>query len=211
MSQLRRQSRQRPILSSKWIGLVGLLVLIGLIIGFVILRSSGRPMESGPRFPTHFHPLTLTSGKPVTIARGPRLTIVMLMASWCLYCAYEDKYVWPHIARSFPGVKVDVIDVSQNGGIGVPGPQSPAFTGHDNIGLKLGVLGMRKTMITYRQRFDLHKPAVNVYVDPSARGYWHVTSFPTLLFVNSAGRIVHRTNGALPYPAMAALISSLEH
>lgn len=210
MAQVRRRPNRYFHTSPwTWLGLMGLGALL-VIVGFFVLRSNRQPIQSGPQFPTHFRPRLVTSGKPALIARGHRLTVVMLMASWCLYCAYEDKYVWPHIVRSFPGVQIDIIDISSKGGIGVPGPRHPAFTGHDNVGPTITIAGMRKTMVTYRQQFGLKNRAVDVYVDPTAGGYWHVTSFPTLLFVNPAGRVVNRTNGALPYPQMAALISSLE-
>lgn len=50
------------------------------------------------------------------------------------YCAYEHQYVWPTIAKAPPGVQIDIVDASTHGGIGDPGPRSPALTGVDNLG-----------------------------------------------------------------------------
>jgi hypothetical protein len=135
----------------------------------------------------------------------------MLMASWCLYCAYEDKYVWPQVAQSLPGMAVNLIDVSPQGGIGDPGPSTPAFTGHDNVGPPITVTGMRHTMLTYQRQFRLHEPNIHIFVDSTGISYWHVTTFPTFLFVNATGHLVQRINGALTASQLITLMHRLAH
>ena len=201
---------QRPF-SWKPVTIV-ILAVVALIGGYVGLSFQKPPHRvSGPRFPSTFRPLMLTSGAPASIVKGRHMTIVMLMASWCLYCAYEDKYVWARVTRSLPGVEINIVDVSSHGGIADPGPQFPPFSGHDNRGSLRSLAGIRQTMTAYRQRLGLDHPHIHIFVDPAGIKYWHVTSFPTLLFVNSAGQLVHRVNGALTDKQMTTLITSLEH
>ena len=201
-----------------WIG-VSILAIAVLVVGYLGLAPAGSSPQSSPPastvkatlFPPSYRVTALTSGQQVAVVRGPRLTVIMLMASWCLYCAYEDKYVWPQVIRSIPGVEVNIVDVSRNGGIGDPGPQSPAFSGHDNVGPHISVAGMRQTMLTYQKQFDLHAPNLHIFVDPTGLTYWHMTTYPTFLFVNGTGHIVDRVNGALTRSQLTTIIHRLEH
>ena len=119
------------------------------------------------------------------------------MASWCLYCGYEDKWVLPVLAKT-PGVVIDVVDVSPHGGIANPGPQSPPFSGHDGTGGSLTTAGMAQTMQQYVQSFGtLNAPNVHVYVAPATtRRIWAVQQFPTLAFIGPAGRVAVLPAGA---------------
>lgn len=136
-------------------------------------------------------------GQRTTLARGSKGTVIMAMASWCLYCAYEDKYVLPALAKT-PGVVVDIIDVSPQGGIGDPGPATPAFSGHDGTGGALSVAGMESTMRQYMKTFGtLSAPNIHVYVAPSVtQTVWNIQSFPTLAFVNGKGAVSVSPAGA---------------
>jgi hypothetical protein len=138
------------------------------------------------------------SGHPTTLARGSRATVVMAMASWCLYCGYEDKWVWPQIVKT-PGVTIDVVDVSPQGGIADPGPRSPAFSGHDGSGGSLTVAGMETVMTQYKKTFGtLNAPNIHIYIAPSAtQQAWNIQSFPTIAWVNAAGRIAQAAPGAM--------------
>lgn len=147
----------------------------------------------------------ISTGKPSHLVEGSHVTVVMLMASWCLYCAYVDKYVWPSLIHT-PGLSVDIVDVSPQGGIGDPGPKSPPFSGHDNPAGSLSAQGMRTTMQQYVKRFDLHYPNLHVYTDPSGQSYWGLQYFPTILFVNRQGQ-VKRVNGALTLPQAKSLLA----
>ena len=137
-------------------------------------------------------------GYPASLARGRRATIVMAMASWCLYCAYEDKYVIPRLAQT-PGVVIDIVDVSSKGGIGDPGPQFPAFTGHDGHGSALNVAGMVQTMAQYTQKFGtLSAPNIHVYAaTPATQKAWHVTTYPSMAFIRATGMVASAPPGAL--------------
>lgn len=196
----------------------GILIVIVAVValtvgytGFGALKHPSSSVARDPLFPSDYRVTTLSSDKQVAIARGHHLTVVMLMASWCLYCAYEDKYVWPQVIRTDPGMTINIVDVSQYGGIGAPGPQSPPFTGHDNVGPAITVLGMRRTMQQYQARYGLHEPQIHVFIDPTGLTYWNATTFPTLLFINSSGHLVERINGALPPQRMLQVIYQLGH
>ena len=201
-----------------WV-LVGVLAAAVLVAGYAGIGNTPSNNATNPvpgihhkapatRFPAGYRAYALKTGSLTHLKRGSRLTVVMLMASWCLYCAYDDKYVWPTIIHT-PGLQLDIIDVSPYSGIGNPGPESPAFTGHDNPGPKVGVAGMRTTMSAYVRQFGLQYSNVNVYVDPTGMQYWSVQDFPTVLFVNQKGQLVERVNGALTQSSAQRLVKSL--
>jgi len=143
-------------------------------------------------------PVESLSGKTTTLAQGAKGTVIITMASWCLYCAYEDKWVMPVLAQT-PGVVVDIVDVSPQGGIGDPGPQSPVFSGHDGTGGSLTVAQMETTMAAYKKTFGtLNAANIHVYVAPTAtQTAWNVQSFPTMGFMNAQGKVVVAPGGAL--------------
>lgn len=142
-------------------------------------------------------PLETLTGHQTTLAQGSKGTVIMAMASWCLYCGYEDKWVLPALAKT-PGVVVDIVDVSPQGGIANPGPQSPAFSGHDGQGGPLTVAGMESTMQQYKKAFGtLNASNIHVYVAPQAtQSAWNIQSFPTLAFTNGSGKVVVAPGGA---------------
>lgn len=138
------------------------------------------------------------SGHATPLARGPKATVVMAMASWCRYCGYEDKWVLPQLAKT-PGVAIDIVDVSPQGGIAVPGPENPPFSGHDGQGGPLTVVGMEQVMRQYVQTFGtLNAPNVHVYVAPqTTQTAWNIQSFPTLAFLGANGQVVGAPDEAL--------------
>lgn len=152
--------------------------------------AGGSPFTIGAAFPFSSTTVDTLSGQPTTLARGSRATVVLAMASWCLFCAYEDKYVMPVLAKT-PGVVIDVVDVSPQGGIGDPGPENPPFTGHDNVGGPITVAGMEQTMQEYVKTFGtLSASNIHVYVAPTAtQDAWNITSFPTMAFINAHGQV----------------------
>ena len=137
------------------------------------------------------------SGHATALARGPKATVVMAMASWCRYCGYEDKWVLPQLAKT-PGVAIDVVDVSPQGGIADPGPQNPPFSGHDGQGGPLTVAGMETTMQYYVTTFGtLSASNIHVYVAPqTTQSAWNIQSFPTLAFLGANGTVAVAPNGA---------------
>lgn len=96
-----------------WVGSVGMAIII-LIVGWkgIVANRHDIPAATSSNsrattlFPKSYRVVALQSGAFVPIVRGRRITVVMFMASWCLYCAYEDKYVWPAIVRATPGLQV---------------------------------------------------------------------------------------------------------
>lgn len=171
--------------------------------------SSSTAFTLGHVFPFASQVMTL-SGQPTTLAHGSKATIVMGMASWCKFCAYEDKYVIPAIAKT-PGIAIDVVDVSPKGGIAQPGPENPAFTGLDGTGGPLTVAGMEQTMSRYVQNYGtLSAPNVHVYVASSAtQTAWAVKEFPSFAFVNAAGRVMAAPAGGQTLSAVQSLLKTV--
>lgn len=145
----------------------------------------------------HFQAEMVSSGQIRPMIRGSKVTVVMLMASWCKYCAYDNRYVWPAISRMGSDVQINMVDVSAHGGIGDPGPINPEFMGKDHFGPPLGITGMRRLMQRYVQQFGINEGNIHVFVNPDGMSVWHVTAFPTTLFFDSDGRLLARENGGL--------------
>ena len=201
--------------SYRWLYITGAIVVIVLVIVLVIVwigiqahRNTHKPVadQAGPpvtrlslnlgqTFPWQYKPYAL-DGQRHPVQRGNRATIVVMMASWCKFCAYDDKYVWPVLAKT-PGVTVDIIDVSPNAGIGNPGPFSPPFSGTDHIGNPINRAGMIAVMREYRAQFHLTQPNVAVYVDHQGLARWPIKYFPTVVFINQKGVISKISNGGL--------------
>ena len=141
--------------------------------------------------------VTTLQGQATTLAQGSKGTVVVAMASWCLFCGYEDKWVLPQLAKT-PGVAIDVVDVSPQGGIADPGPQNPPFSGHDGQGGPLTVAGMETTMQYYVTTFGtLSASNIHVYVAPqTTQSAWNIQSFPTLAFLGANGTVAVAPNGA---------------
>ncbi len=206
-----------------WWLIVGILAVGVLYVGY---RGSGthngtknsfsgqkmvplhEPKRPAHGFPWKYQAYALSSGKPAHLVRGSKITVVMLMASWCMYCAYVDRYVWPAVLHT-PGLQLNIVDVSTNGGIGDPGPKQPPFTGHDNKMGTIGAGGMLDVMKTYVRQFQLTQPNVHVLVDPQGLSYWSVQTYPTLLFLNSKGQLVKRVNRAMTIPQAKSVIQQV--
>lgn len=202
-------------------GLVGVLAILALALGYKSLGpkvpnaapSGNPPAIHEPALPSSgftwaYRAYDLKTGHPQYFTRGKRVTVVMLMASWCLYCAYVDKYVWPTVIHT-PGLALNLVDVSSNGGIGNPGPKAPAFSGHDNVGSVVNVAGMRRIMHRYINRFHLTQPNVHVFVEPAGMKYWSVKYFPTILFVSATGKVTRVNGGITPSQAQSIIAGIL--
>lgn len=200
----RRQKR-----SYRWLYITG--AVIALVIGWIEIQAlhnthklvadrSGRPvarlsLHLSQTFPWQYKPYAL-DGQRRLLIRGKRATIVVLMASWCKFCAYDDKYVWPVLAKT-PGVTVNIIDVAPEAGIGNPGPFSPPFSGTDHIGNPVNRQGMIAVMREYQAEFHLTQPNVAIYVDRQGLSRWPIKYFPTVIFINRQGTISKISNGGL--------------
>lgn len=204
-----------------WV-VVGVAAVAVLFFGYRGLtpRSPSTPSGSTPKiaepalpstgFTWQYRAYRLGSLKPSHLARGSQVTVVMLMASWCLYCAYEDKYVWPTILHT-KGLALDIVDVSTYSGIGDPGPKEPAFTGQDHPGPLVGAAGMNQTMEKYVKQFGLKASNIHVYVDPQGLRYWSVTNFPTILLLNRHGQLITRIQGALPLNRAQSVVQQVSN
>lgn len=219
-------NRRQPVIPnsgrSRWWGwvVVGVLAVAALVLGYRSLGPTSQNTAKGDPAPIHepalpqsgftwqYRAYALHSGRPTYFTRGKKVTVVMLMASWCLYCAYVDKYVWPSVIHT-PGLDLNLVDVSSNSGIGDPGPQTPAFSGHDNQGPVVGVSGMRSVMNRYVKRFDLTASNIQVFVEPAGLQYWRVQYFPTILFLNAKGQLIKRVSGGITSAQAHAIISSI--
>lgn len=205
--------------SSAWIWAVGGVTAAFVVVaGYLGIGNTGQPanqsltpiVQQAPKngFSWAYKAYSLDTGKPAHLARGSHITVVMLMASWCLYCAYDDKYVWPQIIHT-KGLTLDIVDVSPYGGIGDPGPQQPPFSGHDNQGSSIGGKGMIRTMRTYVRQFGLTAGNIHVYVDPQGMSNWTIQDFPTILLMNQQGTLKEKINGAVTIPEAKQLIHKL--
>lgn len=153
-------------------------------------------------------PVETLAGKTTTLAHGTHGTAVIVMASWCLYCGYEDRYVIPQMVKAFPQLTIDVVDVSPQGGIADPGPITPPFHGHDGTGGPLTPTGMLTTMEHYAKIYQIPS-SVHVYVAPSAtQSAWQVQSFPTWVFADGQGTITHVAAGAFTVAAMNSTVAT---
>jgi hypothetical protein len=130
----------------------------------------------------------------------------MAMATWCHFCGYEDRWVWPAILHRTPGVTVDLVDVSPAGGIANPGPFRPPFSGTDGSGRPTTETGMERALRTYVQVYHL-PPRMHAYVAQHPRqAPWNVAAFPTVWAINAHGTVVAHHVGALTRSAMQAWI-----
>ena len=204
-----------------WV-VVGVAALLVLFFGYRGLNPSSpsspsrtaakiaEPALPASGFTWQYRAYRLGSLAPSQLARGSRVTVVMLMASWCLYCAYDDKYVWPTILNT-KGLTLDIVDVSTYSGIGDPGPKHPAFTGQDHPGPVVGVAGMNRTMEKYVSQFHLKASNIHVYLDPQGLKYWSVSTFPTILLINRHGQLAARVEGALTASRAKSVIQQVSN
>lgn len=152
--------------------------------------------------------LTTLSGQSTHLARGTHGTIVMAMATWCLFCGYENKWVWPSLAQAHPHWAIDLVDVSPQGGIADPGPESPPFHGQDGIGGPLTVAQMRSVMSQYVHTYGIKAPNIHVYVAPTAtQSAWQIRSFPTIYVIDAQGVVQQTTPGAVTASQATALFA----
>ena len=181
-----------------------LLIMASTFVASTAFLIAARPVP--PAFPWTTALRTETN-QVVHLARGKRATIIMAMASWCHFCAYEDRWVLPVVIHT-PGVAIDIVDVSPFRGIAQPGPKAPAFSGIDGVTHPASVRQMEATMRRYRQRYHL-PPSIHVLIAPSAvQKTWHVPGFPDFWFANAKGHVTQHIQHALTLPLMR---TALQH
>lgn len=197
-----------PALRRRWLALPAAVALLGG--GAAVLFLRGTPPASATAStrtagaPTLHHPFPFAAtvrsvaNRPARFAQGTRGTVVMAMATWCHFCAYDDRWVWPVIAKT-PGVAIDLVNVSPYGGIARPGPRTPAFSGSDGTLARTSLAGMAATFRRYARIYGLTRdPNVHLYVAQTpTQTAWHVQAFPGIWLVNARGVTVSYTPGAI--------------
>jgi len=182
--------------------------LLGLSLGASFPTALARP-QVHHRFPWATV-LRSDTNHPELLARGKRLTIVMAMASWCHFCGYEDRWVWPTIIHT-PGVAIDLVDVSPAEGVANPGPKNPPFSGTDGSGQPTTVRGMETAMQHYIRAYHL-PPSIHVYIAPTAVQHrWQVDEFPTIWFVGATGYVQSLRQGAWTLAQAATAVRQALH
>jgi hypothetical protein len=110
-----------------------------------------------------------------------------------------------------PGVAVDVVDVSPQGGIANPGPENPPFSGHDGTGGSETVQQMEQNLIQYARTYGSLGQA-HLFVAPtSVQTQWAISSFPTIVFVGANGVIRTVSQGAFTIPQGLSEAEALFH
>lgn len=189
--------------------MVGALVLLGLLALVGLLSQRPTPtrtarktvsvkklnLNPGSFFATQYSPYAL-NGHTASLVYGKKATIVVFMASWCKFCAYDDAYVWPKLATT-SGVVVDIVDVSPYNGIGSPGPESPPWQGVDGKPHSVNRQGMIRVMQQYVHKFPLTGASIHVFVDHKGLQRWPIKSFPTSVYLDSRQKIVRVATGGL--------------
>jgi thiol-disulfide isomerase/thioredoxin len=151
------------------------------------------------------------AGAPTRLALGRQATVIVLMATWCKYCAYEDRWVVPRIEGA-PGRAIDVVDVSAHGGIATPGPVKPAFSGREQRTGPVSAQMAAATLQRYGQRYGLlGARSVHLYVATAgARARLQVETYPTFVIVGADGRVRRIIVGAVSADVLMRAIASVQ-
>jgi hypothetical protein len=145
--------------------------------------------------------------QPAHLARGTQGTVIVEMATWCLFCGYTDRYDVPQWARQ-PGWVVDVVDVNGDGGIANPGPISPPFHGQDHVAGPEPRAQRVQTLAAYAAQYGIAADA-HFYVATTATiAAWAPQAYPTLITLNAQGRVSSVTPGAIPATEADAWLAS---
>jgi thiol-disulfide isomerase/thioredoxin len=190
------------------------LALAALATAYVVRQSE--PSTPAASAGVAVLPVRLFTGPPQrweTWQPGPP-TVVVVMAPWCRYCAWEDHWVAPALSVDLArdGVRLLVVDGSKKLGVATAGPLSAPGGGADGRGPAIPVTSPRyvpallRTLAAYRARYH-----VQVWANPAAglKARWRVTEYPTFLFVNAQGVVVARIVGVAPLTALAAELARL--
>ncbi|MCY0881545.1 MAG: hypothetical protein OWS74_06075 [Firmicutes bacterium] len=187
-----------------WIWAAGAALLAGGAVAAMQLHSPvltpAAPQHSRPAAVVHAAPFVTLQGKTENLAMGRQKTLVVLMAPWCRFCAYDDKWVVPQLAK-IPGIAIDLVDASDQVGLAKPGPQFPAFSGKDGkISAPVSSGRQRQVMQRYVQTLHLAHQSLHFYVaSRSLQQKWHLKTYPVWLEVGPKGVIEKRLNGGLTY------------
>lgn len=157
---------------------LGLLGLLGLVLSGVAPRSQA----------------------PAVRARGgAEVGVVVLLASWCRYSAYEARYELPRFAAYLhaKGAPVSVLLESDRGGLAQAGPP-----GRPELGINAQAsepAADSSLPLAYQATMGLSEPlrlASREYMERTYRGYFDA-AFPVFVFVAPDGRVLTRARGIM--------------
>ena len=135
-------------------------------------------------------------------------TVAVLFATSCKYCAYEAAYEIPQLetwAKSHH-VNVALIDASNTIGIGTPG--TTIGGGQDGSWTPTTDPRLLKSYIyRWEQKYNLVDDA---YYNPglTLAQQYGVHSFPTIVILNSSGRVVKEMKGVQNATALESMAKS---
>lgn len=130
-----------------------------------------------------------------------RPLIVITVATWCKYCAWEAKWQEPALITwaSQHHLGIIVLDATPLLGIAAPGPLNDPAAGQDYqanppASQAKFYAALDTTLIQYARRF--HLPPADVYADPVNATYFsrHLQYYPTFYFVSAAGTVLRTTD-----------------
>lgn len=131
--------------------------------------------------------------------------VVIAMASWCKYCAWEAKWEEPQLLRwgREHHIRVVLVDISPRGGIGIAGPQNNASAGTDGSGqfLGSGAHGLKVLEATLkRYAATYHLPLAALTIDPADTTVFakKAQEMPAIFLVSPGGRITRTFQGTTP-------------
>lgn len=126
-------------------------------------------------------------------------TIVIAMATWCKYCAWEAKWQEPRLFQwaQTHKVRVLVINITKIPAIGIAGPLSAPASGQDGTHL-LPHTTWQETLTQYAILYKI--PSQFLYGDPNQTSYFshHTKSLPTIFFISAQGHLDATKAGITP-------------
>lgn len=206
-----------------WFVLIGAILVVwaSIATGMVIEHSlspaptatpaagpSSGPFQVGKPAPLGSRLVSL-KGQPSTLAIGHKITVVAAIGTWCMYCAYMDKWVLPRLA-SKPGVQIDVVEISPQGGIADPGPLNPPFSGTDGQGGRaLSLAGMESNLQKYVRTYGIARSGIHFYVaPPQVQAQWNITGLPMIAVLNSRGETAVVHPGGMTLSQLSAAVAT---
>ncbi len=145
---------------------------------------------------------------------APSGGIVIAMASWCKFCAWEARWQEPALIRwaTLHHIRVSLVVISPYGGIGVPGPLNNSNAGVDHpkaLPSKHAVSLLATTMDTYAQEFHLNPD--RIFLDPKRDSVFSKKAayIPSFFFLNSHGKIEKQLEDVQTATKLEAVASQL--
>ncbi|MCY0908633.1 MAG: hypothetical protein OWR62_09610 [Sulfobacillus thermotolerans] len=137
--------------------------------------------------------------------------VVIAMASWCKYCAWEAKWQEPQLFHwgQAHHIRIALVDISPRGGIGVAGPANNAAAGHDGTGpfygaSRSGIKALDHTLQEYAAIY--HLPLTAFTIDPTDATPFakKAEMIPAIFLLNQHGQITRSFQGTTPASTIEA-------